>query len=103
MQNCEECEAILRGYRIAYAEFWEQASEQTRDACRALAELLEGTGNGIQIDDGRLSKFQPMGADRLNAAIVNTGIRYLRGDDPLRAALLRKWQHQKATGHVVQL
>jgi len=35
--------------------------------------------------------------------MVNIGIQYLRGDDPLKASMLKKWQHQQATGHVVRL
>jgi hypothetical protein len=103
MENCKECDAILQEYRIAYADFWEHASEQTRDACRALGELVRGTETDIRSVEGRLSTFQPMNAGQLNAAMVNTGIQYLGGSDPLKAAMLKKWQHQQATGHVVRL
>jgi hypothetical protein len=44
MENsCEQCDAILLEYRIAYLDFWERASQETRDACKAVGELIGGS------------------------------------------------------------
>ena len=40
--SCEECEAITLEYRRAWLDFWLNASDETRDACRALWQLVAG-------------------------------------------------------------
>ena len=37
---CEECEAILLEHKRAYLDFWLNAREETRDACRAIGQLI---------------------------------------------------------------
>lgn len=97
--SCHECEAILRDYRIAYLDFWERASQETRDACKALRELIGGSEADMQSVEDRLPWFRPMSAQQLNAA----NLKYFGGDERIRDAILKKWQHQKATGHIVHL
>jgi hypothetical protein len=40
--SCDECEAIILEYRRACIEFWLNSSEETRDACRAIGQLVAG-------------------------------------------------------------
>jgi hypothetical protein len=104
MENsCEQCDAILREYRIAYLDFWERASQETRDACKAVGELIGGSEVDLQRVEDRLPRFRPMTAQQLNIAAMKAGVRYLRGEDPLRHAMLKRWLHQQATGHFVHL
>jgi hypothetical protein len=103
MENCKECDAILQEYRMAYIDFLENASQETRDACKALGELIGGSAADMQSVEDRVPRFRPMSAEQLNAATVKAGMGYLRGDDRIRNAMLKKWQHQKATGHTAQL
>ena len=106
MENsCELCDAILREYRIAYLDFWERASEETRDACKAVGELIGGSEADLQRVEDRLPRFRPMTAQQLNIAAMKAGVRYsyIRREDPLRHAMLKRWLHQQATGHVVHI
>jgi hypothetical protein len=88
--SCEECDAILRAHRIAYLDFWEKASPKTRDACRALGKLMEGSEADIQCVEENLPRFRSMSAEQLNTATLNAGLRYLRGEDPIKDAMLKK-------------
>jgi hypothetical protein len=100
MENpCLECDVILREYRIAYLDFWERASQETRDACKALGELIGGSEADMQSVEDHLPRFRPMSGEQLNTATL----RYFGGDDRIRDAILKKWLHQKATGHIVHL
>jgi hypothetical protein len=40
--TCEECAAIVLEYERAYLEFWVNASEETREGCRAIGQLVTG-------------------------------------------------------------
>jgi hypothetical protein len=44
-----------------------------------------------------------MTACQLNFTAMKAGVRYLRREDPLKHAMLKKWLHQQATGQVVHL
>ncbi len=101
--SCEECDAILREYKIAYLDFWERASQETRDACKALRELIGGSEADMQSVEDHLPRFRPMSAEQLNTAALKVGVRYLRGEDRIGNAMLKKSLHQKATGHVGHL
>jgi hypothetical protein len=57
----------------------------------------------LQRVEDRLPRFRPMTADQLNFTAMKAGVRYLRREDPLKHAMLKKWLHQQATGHVVHL
>ena len=52
--SCEECAAITLEYRRAYLDFWLHASNETRDACRALAQLVAG---GSEADVARTQEL----------------------------------------------
>jgi hypothetical protein len=101
--SCEKCDAILREYRIAYLDFWDRASQETRDACKALGELIGGSEADMQRVEDRLPRLRPMTAQQLNIATWKAGMGYLGGEDRIRDTMLKKWLHQKATGHVVRL
>jgi hypothetical protein len=38
--SCEVCKAIALKYKRAWLDFWLNASEQTRNGCRAIGQLL---------------------------------------------------------------
>ena len=101
--SCEQCDAILRECRIAYLDFWERASQETRDACKALGRLIGGSESDMQTVEDLLPRFSPMCAEELNISTLKTGVRYLRGKDPFRDAMLKRWLHQQGTGHIVNI
>ena len=100
MENsCEQCNAILRECRIAYLDFWERASKETRDSCKALGKLIGGSEADMRVVEARLPRFRPMSAEKFNSATFS----YFPGEDRLRDAMLNKWRHQHATGHIVNI
>lgn len=90
---CEECQAIILEYERASLDFWLNASEETRDACRAIGQLVAG---GTDADLARahelLAPFKPC---------VNADVRY----SPSRMGPLfyKKFQHEAKTGHYISL
>jgi hypothetical protein len=100
---CEQCDAILREYQIAYLDFLESADQETREACQAVVRLLECSEAAMQSVEDILPRFHPMSAAELNTVAFKEGVRYWRGADRIKGAILKKWLHQKATGHVVNL
>ncbi|HEV2388984.1 MAG TPA: hypothetical protein VGS20_17220 [Candidatus Acidoferrales bacterium] len=78
---CDECEAILRELREAYASAWASSDQQTRDAWLAFARLTGGT----EQDAERAEELAPRA----------------KFQDPLRVnrALARMSIHQARTGH----
>jgi hypothetical protein len=94
--TCEECAAILLEYERACLEFWLNASEETREGCRAIGQMLTG---GTEADVARarevLPPFKPF------TPYANADARM----SPSRMAGLwvRKFQHAAKTGHYVRL
>jgi hypothetical protein len=94
--SCKKCDAIFREYRIAYLDFRDRASQETRDACKALGELIGGLEADMQRVEDRLPRLRPMTAQQLNIATLKAGMGYLGGEDRVRDAMLKKWLRQKA-------
>ena len=93
--TCEECAAILLEYERACLEFWLNASEETREGCRAIGQMVAG---GTEADVARarevLPPFKPF------EPYVNPYAQM----SPSRVALgIRKVQHEAKTGHHVSL
>lgn len=92
--TCEECAAILLEYERACLEFWLNASEETREGCRAIRQMVAG---GTEADLARareiLPPFKPF------EPYVNPYTEM----SPSRIALARKFQHEAKTGHYVSL
>jgi hypothetical protein len=94
--TCEECAAILLEYERACLEFWLNASEETREGCRAIGQMITG---GTEADVARarevLPPFKPF------TPYANADARM----SPSRMADLwvRKFQHAAKTGHYVRL
>ena len=93
---CEECQAIVMEYERACLDFWLNASEETRDACRAIRQLVTGgTEADVALAQQLLPSFKafrsPVNAD---AMMSYSGI------GPL---VYRKVQHEAKTGHYVRL
>jgi hypothetical protein len=94
--TCEECAAIRLEYERACLEFWLNASEETREGCRAIGQLVTG---GTEDDLARahevLRPFKPF------TPHANADARM----SPSRMAGLwvRKFQHAAKTGHYVRL
>ena len=93
---CEECAAIVLEYERACIEFWANASEETREGCRAIGQMVAG---GTEADLARASEvlrpFKPF------TPYANADARM----SPSRMAGLwvRKFQHAAKTGHYVSL
>lgn len=94
--TCEECAAILVEYKRACLDFWMNASEETREGCRAIGQLVAG-GTEADLAHARdvLPRFTPF------APYANPDARM----SPSRIAGLwfRRFQHQAKTGHYVPL
>jgi hypothetical protein len=94
--TCEECAAILLEYKRACFDFWLNASEETREGCRAIGQLVAG---GTETDLARaqelLPPFKPF------KPYVNP----YAAMSPSRMAelIIRKYQHESKTGHYVSL
>jgi hypothetical protein len=94
--TCEECAAILLEYERASIDFWANASEETREGCRAIGQLVAG---GTEADLARarevLPPFKPF----------KPHVNPYAGMSPSRMAelIIRKYQHESKTGHYVSL
>jgi hypothetical protein len=93
---CEECAAILVEYERACLEFWANASEETREGCRAIGQLVAG---GTEADLDRAREVLP--SFKSSKPYVNA-YAYMR---PSRMAevTMRKFQHEAKTGHYQRL
>jgi hypothetical protein len=90
---CEECEEIILEYKRACLEFWLNANQETRDACRAMGDLMGG-GSGTEAALGMLRPFEPFrGPVSADETKVKT---------PLAEVVRRKLKHQAKTGHYVK-
>jgi hypothetical protein len=94
--NCEECAAILLEYERTCLDFWLNASEETREGCRAIGQLV---ARGTETDLARAQELLP--AFRAFKPYVNADARM----SPSRMASLwfRKFQHEARTGHYLSL
>ena len=94
--TCEECAAIRLEYERACLEFWANASEETREGCRAIGRMIAG-GTEADVERARevLRPFKPF------TPYANADARM----SPSRMAGLwfRKYQHAAKTGHYVSL
>jgi hypothetical protein len=111
--SCEECEAITLEYRRAWLDFWLNASDETRDACGALWQLVAG---GSDADVARaqelLRPFKPAtfapkrnGRAAFLEAYVGSafdqGESVGKGSSRMQELAYRKLQHQFKSGHYV--
>jgi hypothetical protein len=113
--SCEECEAITLEYRQACLDFWLNASDETRDACRAIEQLVVG---GSEADLARAQElfrpfrsatFEPKMNDRaaLLEAYVGSAFDQVGGESVGKGSsrtaelVYRKLQHQFKSGHYV--
>jgi hypothetical protein len=80
--SCDECEAIILEYRRACIEFWLNSSDETRDACRAIGQLVAGCREADAAHAEELLRpFKPLtfeskmnrraGSWRLTSAVVS--------------------------------
>jgi hypothetical protein len=110
---CAECEAITLEYRRACLDFWLNASDETRDACRAIGQLLAG-GSEADAAQDLLHPFKPETSEskmngRFLEAYVGNGVDQVRGEfvgkgsSRIAGLMSRKLQHQFKSGHHVSL
>ncbi len=94
--TCKECAAIRLEYQRACLEFWANASEETREGCRAIGQLVTG---GTEDDLARahevLRPFKPF------TAYANADARM--SPSHMAGLWIRKFQHAAKTGHYVSL
>lgn len=90
---CRECAEIVQEYREAVIDFWINASDRTRDACRVVAKLTRCTESDAVNAEGRLRPFSSQ--ELLRPAEEN--------QTRIAAAISRKCLHQHRTGHYVNL
>jgi hypothetical protein len=104
MESCRECEAILLEYRRAYADFWLNASPETRDAYQTVANLIGGTEEDVVRLEGLVPPFRTASAEQLSMEHRREGGRYQGTSDSeqVREVMGRKIKHQMATGHFVK-
>jgi hypothetical protein len=94
--TCEECAAIRVEYERACLEFWLNASEETREGCRAIGQLVTG---GTEADLARAHEV--LAPFKLFTRYANADARM---SPPCMAGLwVRKFQHAAKTGHYVRL
>ena len=93
---CEECQAILMEYEKACLDFWLNASEETRDACRAIRQLVTG---GTEADVAHAQQLLP--PFKTFESPVNADA--TMGPSRIGPLLYRKVQHEARTGHHVSL
>ena len=111
--SCEECEAITLDYRRAYLDFWLNASDETREACRALWELVAG---GSEADVARtqelLRPFKPATfelkrngraafLEAYAGSAFDQGESVGKSSSRMQELAYRKLQHQLKSGHYV--
>ena len=93
---CEECQAIVMEYERACLDFWLNASEETRDACRAIRQLVTG---GSEADVAHAQQLLP--PFKAFKSPVNSDGRM--GPSRIGPLVYRKVQHEARTGHYVSL
>jgi hypothetical protein len=94
--TCEECAAIVLEYERACLEFWLNASEETREGCRAIGQMVAG---GTEADVARASEvLRPF---KLFTPYVNADARM--SPSRMSGLWIRKFQHAAKTGHYVSL
>jgi hypothetical protein len=93
---CEECRAILMEYERASLDFWLNASEETRDACRAIRQLVAG---GTEADVAQAHQLLP--PFKAFRSPVNDDARMSPAQ--MGPLIYRKLQHEAKTGHHVSL
>lgn len=102
--SCNECEAIIVEYRRACIDFWLNASDETREACRAIGQLVawcrEADADHAQelLRPFKPSTFESKMNPRagLLEAYVGSGF-----DQRIAELAYRKLQHQFKSGHYV--
>ena len=92
---CEECEAIMLEYKRACLDFWLNANQETRDACRAIGRLIGGCSDADAARAHELLRpFVPFrGPVKADAKM---------GKSRIADVIFRKFQHQSKTGHYVK-
>jgi hypothetical protein len=91
--SCKECEKIATDYREAVLEFWRNASEETRAACRATANLVSCTESDARDAQRQL---RPFTREEMTRPPSEFQVR-------ISSAMFRKYRHQQQTGHRVNL
>ena len=113
--SCDECEAIILEYRRACIEFWLNSSDETRDACRAIGQLVAGCREADAAHaEEVLRPFKPLTFESkmnrragLLEAYVGSGFDPLKaesvskGSSRIAELAYRKLQHQFKSGHYV--
>jgi hypothetical protein len=94
--SCEECAAILLEYERAYLDFWRSASEETREGCRAIGQLLTG---GTEADLDRAREVLPPFTPFRPYASADAWM----GPSPMAELAIRRLQHTGKTGHYLTL
>jgi ribosomal protein L34E len=104
MESCRECEAILLEYRRAYADFWLNASPETRNLYQSVANLIGGTEDDVVRLEGLAPPFRAVSAEQLSMKHRREGGPYQGTSDSerIREVMVRKIKHQMATGHFVK-
>ncbi len=90
---CRECAEIAQEYREAMIDFWNNANDRTRDACRVVAKLIRCTESGAVDAEERL---RPFSSHELFRPAEESQTR-------IAAAICRKCLHQHRTDHYVNL
>lgn len=104
MNSCRECEAILLEYRRAYADFWLNASPETRNVYQSVANLIGGTEEDVVRLEGLVEPFRTLSAEQFSVEHRREGGPYLgtSGSKRIRDVIGRKIKHQMTTGHFVR-
>jgi predicted nucleic acid-binding protein len=90
---CRECAEIMQEYREAVLDFWSNASDETRYACRVAAKLTGLTEeDAVNADEA----LRPFDFQDLHRPPNENQAR-------IAAAISRKCQHQHRTGHRINL
>jgi hypothetical protein len=101
--ECRECEAILLEYRRAYADFWLNASPETRNAFQSVARLIGGTEEDVLRLEVIAPPFPTLNTEHISMGDRRKGDPYLGtpGSEQIRNVIASKIKHQMATGHSV--
>jgi hypothetical protein len=91
--TCKECEDIAIAYRDALLDFSRNATEDTRAACRATANLMSCSEIDAIAAQQCLRPFTPRELTQPPSEL----------QAKIQAAVLRKCLHQHKTGHRVSL
>jgi hypothetical protein len=104
MESCRECEAILLECRRAYRDFWLNASPETRNVYKSVANLVGGTEEDVVRLEGLVTPFRTVSAEQLSIEYRREGGPYTGTSDSkrIRDVIGRKIKHQMATGHFVR-